>query len=80
MSGLRELVLGTPACAPDAGQAANNPLASLFSGLLDSTRKHENLARLSHAPDVHITGLDREKVASRAGVVTRHLFPGDAPL
>ncbi|BDA42325.1 probable peroxisomal targeting signal 1 receptor [Coccomyxa sp. Obi] len=50
----------------------NNPLAKRFSGLLDSTQKNEQIPRL---PDMHITSIDREKIASRASVVTRHVFP-----
>ena len=62
-------------CAPDAGQPSNNPLSALFSGLLDSTRKDERLAQ-THMQELHITGQDRDKIASRTGIVTRHLFPG----
>ena len=74
MSALRDLVRGS-GCAPDAGQPSSNPLSALFSGLLDSTRKHERLAEM-RMPDLHITVQDRDKIASRTGVVTRHLFPG----
>ena len=64
-------------CTPEAAPTENNPLAKLVSGLLDSTQKHEQLARL---PDLQITNTDRDKIASRAGIVTRHVFPGEHEL
>ncbi len=73
MSAFRDLVMGQ-GCTTEAAPAGNNPLAKLFSGLLDSTQKHEQIPRL---PDMHITSIDREKIASRASVVTRHVFPGE---
>ena len=73
MSAFRDLVMGQ-GCTVEAEHAGNNPLAKLFSGLLDSTQKHEQIPRL---PDMHITSIDREKIANRASVVTRHVFPGE---
>ncbi len=61
-------------CTPESAPTGNNPLAKLFTGLLDSKQKHEQLAQL---PDLRITSTDREKIASRASVVTRHVFPGE---
>jgi hypothetical protein len=73
MSAFRDVVMGQ-GCTTDAAPAGNNPLSKLFSGLVDSKQKHEALA---HVPDLQITNTERDKIASRAGVVTRHVFPGE---
>ena len=47
--------------------------------LVDSTRKSEALPGGGRLPDVRITPQNRARVAARAGVTLRHVFPGVRP-
>ncbi len=74
MSALRDIVVGQ-GCSVDEGPSGTNPLAKLFSGIIDSSRKHERLQEtgLTNLP---VTDENKQKIANRAGIVTRHIYPG----
>lgn len=74
MSALKDLVMGQ-GCAVEAGPSGANPLAKLFSGIIESSRKPEQLGDVASA-NVPISAESKQKIANRARVVTRHLYPG----
>ncbi|KAK9817318.1 hypothetical protein WJX72_012562 [[Myrmecia] bisecta] len=78
MSAFRDLVLGQGCAAGDAGPSSStaNPIAALFSDLIGHSHKLEE-AGSSHLriPEAGFTVADKARISSRAGVLTRQLFP-----
>ena len=72
---LRQLVAGQ-GCTDDAAPSSSrNPLASLFSHMLGTSKQNEYLHEV-RAPNISFSQADQEKIRNRSHVHTRHLFPG----
>ena len=72
---LRQLVAGQ-GCTDDAAPSSSrNPLASLFSHMLGTSKQNEYLHEI-RAPNIAFSQADQEKIRNRSHVHTRHLFPG----
>ena len=64
-------------CLTVAGPSQSNPLARLADGLFRGSRK-QDLAMVSPVSELSFSAEAQAKIASRASVVTRHVFPGDS--
>ncbi len=58
-----------------AGPSQSNPLARLVTGLLNNSRK-QDVATALPLSELSFSAEAQAKIASRASIVTRHVFPG----